>query len=84
MHGNGHGVHKPSHGVRINGALSAELPEQFVDDAGFNPTPETLVNRMPFAVLFRQPPPFAAVFTYVQYGIDKAYILDRYVTALDR
>ena len=84
MHWHRKRIHKSDSGFTIKQLLIAHFLEQAGYDARLNPTLKTFVNRMPFAILFGQPPPLAAVFAYVQQGIDEVDVFYSHVPTLFR
>ena len=63
--------------------VGVQLAEQPFDYPVLDPAVEALVNHVPIAVFLGQPPPFVAVFAYVQQRVYEGYVLYRYSAALD-
>ena len=76
------GVHQQNGPGGFGNPVGVQFAKRPFDYPVLDPTVETFIDYVPFAVFLRQPSPFAAVFAYVQrfYGGD---VFNRYPAALD-
>jgi len=75
MHRNSHGIKKPYQNRQFGDFLYMQFLKQLINDTCVYPTTKTFVDNMPIAVFFWQPPPFAAVFAYIQQCVYKGYVI---------
>ena len=82
MHRNSHGIQKKRKDFSLRYTLHTQLFEKAANIPFFKPIPKTLVDNMPVSVLFRQSPPFTAVFANIQECVYECYVINAYVAVL--
>ncbi|MCL2228118.1 MAG: hypothetical protein FWB97_10950 [Oscillospiraceae bacterium] len=83
MHGHEHGVQQQDGLGGFDDPVGVQFAEQPFDYPVLDPAVEMLVDRVPFAVFLRQPPPFAAVLAYVQQCVYEGDVFNLHSAALD-